>query len=48
MFGLNKYTAKPPVLSDRVVGVCVRVCGCVCVVGGLQRKREAEKKGEER
>lgn len=22
MFGLNKYTAKPPVLSDRAVGVC--------------------------
>lgn len=38
MFGLNKYTAKPPVLSDKAVGMCWG--------GGLRRKSETEKGGK--
>lgn len=39
MFGLNKYAAKPGVLSDSAAGMCVAAFG---------EKTEAKKKRERR
>lgn len=40
VFGLNKYTAKPPVLSDRAVCLLC-TCGCERLVEG-DREKETE------
>lgn len=43
MFHLNKYTAKPPVLSDRAVGLCVGGGGGG---GGATEKKRRERWNE--